>query len=75
MQGCNEGDSSGISILTGAEQEIVGRTGAIHGQEIGPAGAFGRMMIEAVLKRADEAAISGDVIEILKSYREMEVCG
>lgn len=30
--------------------------------------------IEAVLRRADEAAISGDIVAILKSYEEMKGC-
>jgi hypothetical protein len=43
-------------------------------KEIGPAGAFGYMMISQVLARADRAAISGDVAEMLKSYQEMKEC-
>jgi hypothetical protein len=43
-------------------------------KEIGPAGAFGAMMIEQVLQRADAAAISGDVIQILRSYEELKGC-
>ena len=41
---------------------------------IGPAGAFGAMMIEQVLKRAERAAISGDIVAILKSYEELKGC-
>jgi hypothetical protein len=41
---------------------------------IGSAGAFGSMMIEQVLRRAEKAAISGDIIEILKSYEELKGC-
>ena len=43
-------------------------------REIGPVGTFGAVMIEQVLKRADAAAISGDVIEILRSYEELKGC-
>jgi hypothetical protein len=32
------------------------------------------MMISQVLARADRAAISGDVAEMLKSYQEMKEC-
>ena len=40
-------------------------------KEIGPPGQFGAMMIEQVLARADKAALSGDVVEIVKSYKEL----
>ena len=43
-------------------------------KDIGPSGSFGAAMIEAVLKRADKAIISGDVVEILKSYGELRDC-
>jgi hypothetical protein len=43
-------------------------------REIGPAGTFGAMMIEQALQRADAAAISGDVIAILRSYEELKGC-
>jgi hypothetical protein len=41
-------------------------------KKIGPAGAFGAMMIEQTLKRADEAAMSGDVVAMLRAYEEMK---
>lgn len=41
---------------------------------IGPAGAFGHLMIEQVLRRADEAAISGDPVAILRAFEEMRGC-
>lgn len=41
---------------------------------IGPNGAFGAAMIEGVLHRADQAAISGDVVAIVKSYEELKGC-
>jgi hypothetical protein len=43
-------------------------------KSIGPAGAFGAMMIEQVLQRADRAMASGDVVQILRSYQEMKEC-
>jgi hypothetical protein len=43
-------------------------------KEIGPAGTFGRIMIEQVLERADRAAISGDVVAMIRSFKEMEEC-
>lgn len=41
-------------------------------KEIGPAGAFGAAMIEDVLRRADRAAVSGDVIEMLRVFKELK---
>jgi hypothetical protein len=43
-------------------------------KEIGPAGQFGLHMIKQVLKRSYEAAISNDVVEMLKVFREMQGC-
>jgi phage-related baseplate assembly protein len=43
-------------------------------RDIGPAGAFGYMAISAVAKRADEAAISGDPVAMLRAYQEMKGC-
>jgi hypothetical protein len=41
---------------------------------IGPAGAFGAMMIEQTLRRADAAMASGDVVEIVRSFQELKGC-
>lgn len=41
-------------------------------KSIGPAGAVGAAMIEDALKRADNAAISYDVVAILHSYTELK---
>jgi hypothetical protein len=41
-------------------------------QEIGPAGAFGAAVIEATLKEADEAAISGDVVRMIAAFQKMK---
>lgn len=43
-------------------------------KEIGAAGAFGATMIEDVLRRADAAAISGDPVELLRMYQELQGC-
>jgi hypothetical protein len=43
-------------------------------RQIGPAGAFGTMMLEQALARADHAAISGDVVAVLRSYQELKGC-
>jgi hypothetical protein len=41
---------------------------------IGPAGAFGALMIEKALQRADQAMASGDVVAIVRSYQELKEC-
>lgn len=41
-------------------------------KDIGPAGFFGASMIEATLKQADQAAASGDVVEMLRTYNAMK---
>lgn len=38
------------------------------------AGAFGALMMEQALQRADAAMASGDVVEILRAYQEMAEC-
>lgn len=43
-------------------------------RSIGPAGLFGATMIERVLRRADAAAMSGDIVAILASYKELREC-
>lgn len=43
-------------------------------REIGPAGSFGAMMIEQVLREADVAAIGGDALQILKAYEKLKGC-
>ena len=40
--------------------------------DLGPAGGFGAMMIEQALRRADQAVISGDIVEIVRSYQELK---
>jgi len=41
-------------------------------KEIGPAGMFGAYMIEDVLRKADEAAISGSLVDMIASLRELK---
>jgi len=43
-------------------------------RDIGPAGMFGAAHIEAVLRAADRAAASGDVIAMLQAYEAMQAC-
>ena len=55
------------------EQERVRALLGVY-KSIGPNGAFGAMMIEQCLRRADQAAISGDIVAILRSYEELKGC-
>jgi hypothetical protein len=43
-------------------------------RELGAVGFFGHAYISGVLERADKAAISGDVVEMLQSFEEMKGC-
>jgi len=43
-------------------------------RDIGPAGAFGLLMLEQTLRRADAAMASGDVVAILRAYQELKEC-
>jgi hypothetical protein len=40
--------------------------------EIGPPGAFAAMMIRQSLARAEKAAISGDVVEMLRAHEDLK---
>lgn len=44
----------------------------LDGQEIGPAGQFYCLMAEDLLKRADKAAIEGDLVAMIRLYKEMQ---
>jgi hypothetical protein len=50
-------------------QELLARYG-----EIGPAGAFGAAMIQAVVARAIAAWESGDPVAIVKAFMELRGC-
>ncbi len=41
-------------------------------KEIGPSGAFGAMTIEADLREADEAVMSGDIVRIIRAYQTLK---
>ena len=41
-------------------------------KEIGPAGAFGALMIEQSLREADQASISGDIVAMLRAYEKLK---
>jgi hypothetical protein len=48
------------------------RTCLEQGLAVGTAGRFYVAVCKEILKRADEAAISGDVVLVLRSYNEMK---
>lgn len=41
-------------------------------KSIGPGGIFGATMIEATLREADAAAVSGDVVRMLRAFQAMK---
>ena len=41
-------------------------------KSLGPARAFGAAMIEQTIREADQAAISGDVVAIVRSYQALK---
>jgi len=41
-------------------------------REVGPAGAFGAAMIEAELRAADAAVISGDIVAMISAYKSLQ---
>ncbi len=43
-------------------------------ESIGPAGAFGKMMIQADIKRGESAIASGDIGEMVKACKSLEGC-
>ena len=43
-------------------------------REIGPAGIFGAAVIEQTLREADEAAMSEDLVRMLRAFESMKQC-
>lgn len=43
-------------------------------QSIGPAGAFGLLMLRQALDRAAKAMAEGDVVAMLRAYQELKEC-
>ena len=43
-------------------------------KSIGQSGIFAATIIEGVLAQADRAAISGDLVEMLKAYKRLKEC-
>lgn len=43
-------------------------------RRLGPTGVFGATMIDAALRRADAAVMSGDVVAMIRSFEELKAC-
>ena len=56
------------------EQKRVREPIAVYRGLPGGAGAFGAWMMEQKLQRADQAVMSGDVVEMLRAYEELKGC-
>ena len=41
-------------------------------ESIGPAGAFAVAMIKASLRAADQAVMSGDVVQMIRAYNDLK---
>lgn len=41
-------------------------------ESIGPSGAFGAMALRQRLREADEAAVSGDVVRMLRAFTQLK---
>lgn len=41
-------------------------------EKLGPVGQFGAIHIKKTLRKADEAAVSGDVVAMLQMFEEMK---
>ncbi len=42
--------------------------------DLGPVGTFGATMIDQALARSEQAAMSGDITAVLRSYEELKGC-
>lgn len=42
--------------------------------EIGPAGAIGAALMRAAVDQGDKAIASGDVLKMLRAYKDLEEC-
>lgn len=56
------------------EQARVRELIALYRSLPGGVGNIGAMLMEGVLQRADQAAISGDVVAMVRSFEEMRGC-
>ena len=42
--------------------------------KLGPAGTFGAVMLRAALLEADESAMSGDLVRMIRAYEALKEC-
>lgn len=66
-------ETTSVGIEFPMEQARVRELLAFY-NSIGPAGRFGATMIENVLRAADVAAMSGDVVQILLAFQALKDC-
>lgn len=45
-----------------------------HYRDIGPAGEFGALMLEAAIREGEAAIASGDVVRMLSAFKSLEDC-
>ena len=45
-----------------------------HYDAIGPTGAFGKAMLQLAIKNGEAAIASGDVVQMMAAYKELEGC-
>lgn len=43
-------------------------------EEIGPAGIFGKIMLQAAIREGEAAIASGDVVQMVAAYKSLEDC-
>ncbi len=60
--------------LVGSIQSEMNRVRELRKQyvAIGPSGSFGLTVIDTEIKRGENAIASGDVVEMLKSYKSLQ---
>lgn len=44
-------------------------------EKIGPAGTFGRIMIQQDIDRAEKAMGGGDIVEMVAAFKALQGCG
>lgn len=68
-----EHDAITLADALPAEQRRV-RELLVEYVSLGPVGSFGAAMLRQTLARADQAAMSGDVVAMLRAYEDLKGC-
>ena len=64
-----------MNLIEGIQQQQERVRGIIpHYEEIGMLGIFGLAMLKEAVKHGDRAIASGDTIDMLAAYKELEDC-